>query len=137
MSAKSTRRVLIVDDDEGARLSLGRIVRKAGYLAGFVSNARDAIAEICVAVPDIVFTDIHTPQTEGLELINWLRRASSSIPLIAMSGANKALTGQLSLATKLGACAAVSKPLLEKDVFDAIELAVAGRSANWPGRRWG
>ena len=137
MSAESARRVLIVDDDEGIRLVLGRIVRKAGYLVGFVSKAGDAIAEIGTAAPDIIFTDIDTPQTDGLGLINWWRRQSASIPLIAMSGANKTLTGQLGLATKLGARATVSKPPLEQDVLDAIALAIDEPRPAWPGRRWG
>jgi two-component system OmpR family response regulator len=135
VSTKSVHRVLIVDDDETIRLILGRTVRKAGYLARFVSNASDAIAEISAEAPDIVFTDIYMQDADGFELINWLRRRSGSIPLIAMSGANETITGQLGLAAGLGADATISKPFLEQDVLAAMALATAGEIPQWPGRR--
>jgi CheY-like chemotaxis protein len=111
-------------------------VRKAGYLARFVSNASEAIAEISAEAPDIVFTDIYMPQADGFELINWLRRRSCSIPLVAMSGANKTIGGQLGLAASLGADATISKPFLEQDVLAAMELAIADQNPRWPGQRW-
>lgn len=134
--SRSTRRVLIVDDDEGIRLVLGRMVRKAGYLVAFVGNARDALKEIAAAAPDMIFADMHTTTTDGIELINWLRRHSSAIPLVAMSGANAALTGQLGLAAKLGARATVAKPLAEEAVLEAIKSAIVERLPRWPGQRW-
>jgi CheY-like chemotaxis protein len=136
VAAGADGRALIVDDDESVRLSLARIMRKAGYRVAFVSTARDAIAQIGSAAPDIVFTDIYMPETDGFELINWLRRRNAPIPLVAMSGANGALTGQLGLAAKLGAKAAIAKPLREEDVLAAIAVAVGGRKSPWPGRRW-
>jgi len=133
---EANRRVLIVDDDEAIRLALGTIVRKAGYLVTFAGNARDAIASIDAARPSIVFTDIFMPEADGFELINWLRRSGSSIPLIAMSGANTTLTGQLGLAARLGAQATISKPFVEQDVLSAIETALGEGSPAWPSRRW-
>jgi CheY-like chemotaxis protein len=130
-------RALIVDDDEGVRLSLARIIRKAGYFVAFVSTAREAMAAIRAGAPDIIFTDIFMPGADGFELLNWLRRRNCATPLVAMSGANRALTGQLGLASKLGAKAAISKPLCEKDVLEAIEAAVGGQKSPWPTRRSG
>jgi CheY-like chemotaxis protein len=112
-------------------------MRKAGYLVAFVSNARDAIAEISVASPTIVFTDIFTSVTDGFELMNWLRRRKCPIPLVAMSGANRTLTDHLGLASKLGAKATISKPFREQDVLEAIEAAVGDQKSTWPSRRWG
>jgi len=131
-------RALIVDDDESVRLDLARSMRKAGYRVAFASTAREAIAEIGDAAPDIVFTDVFMPETDGLELINWLRRRNSPIPLVAMSGAKGTLTGQLGLAAKLGAKATIAKPFREADVLEAIAIATAagGRKSPWPGRRW-
>jgi FixJ family two-component response regulator len=70
-------------------------------------------------------------------LINWLRRRNYPIPLVAMSGANRALTGQLGLASKLGAKATISKPFREQDVLEAIEAAVGDQKSPWPSRRRG
>ena len=117
-------------------MSLARIMQKAGYLVAFGSTAREAIAEICADPPDIVFTAVFMPGTDGVELMNWLRRRKWPIPLVAMSGANSTLTGQLGLASKLGAKATISKPLQEQDVLEAIEAAVGEEKSRWPGRRW-
>jgi len=121
-------RALIVDDDESVRLSLARIMQKAGYLVAFVSNARDAIAEIGAAAPDIVVADVFMQEAGGFELLNWLRRRKSAIPIIAMSGAKGTLTGQLGLAAKLGAKATVLKPFQK-------QRASAGCDAATPTRR--
>jgi CheY-like chemotaxis protein len=136
VSAVSGSRALVVDDDEVVRLSLARIMQKAGYLVAFVSTAREAITEISAEAPDIVFTDIFMPGTDGFELMNWLRRRKPPIPLVAMSGANRTLTGQLGLASKLGAKATISKPFREQDVLEAIEVAVGDQKPSWPSRRW-
>jgi CheY-like chemotaxis protein len=136
VSTEPVRRALIADDDETVRLILGRAVRRAGYLARFVSNAREAIAEINAEAPAIVFADIYMPGADGFELINWLRRRSRAIPLVAMSGANKVITRQLGLAARLGANATLSKPLIEQDVLAAIALANADQNPHWPGQRW-
>jgi len=112
-------------------------MQKAGYLVAFVSTAREAVAEIGAAAPDIVFTDIFMPGTDGFELMNWLRRRNCPIPLVAMSGANRTLTGQLGLASNLGAKATISKPFREQDVLEAIEAAVGDQKSPWPSRRWG
>lgn len=137
MSAVSGSRALIVDDDEVVRLCLARIMRRAGYLVAFVSTAREAIAAISAAAPDIVFTDIFMSGADGFVLMNWLRRRRSSIPLVAMSGGNTRLTGQLGLASTLGAKATISKPFRERDVLEAIEAAVRDQKSPWPSRRWG
>jgi CheY-like chemotaxis protein len=110
-------------------------MQKAGYLVAFVSTTREAIAEICAAAPDIVFTDIFMPGTDGFELMNWLRRRKCPVPLVAMSGANSTLTGQLGLASKLGAKATISKPIREQDVLEAIEAAVGDQEFPWPSWR--
>jgi len=117
-------------------LSLARIMRRAGYLVAFVSTAREAIAAISAAAPDIVFTDIFMSGADGFVLMNWLRRRRSSIPLVAMSGGNTRLTGQLGLASTLGAKATISKPFRERDVLEAIEAAVSDQKSPWPSRRW-
>jgi CheY-like chemotaxis protein len=137
VAAGAGGRALIVDDDEDVRLSLARIMRKAGYRVAFVSTAREAIAEIGGAAPDIVVTDIFTPETDGFALINWLRRRNSQIPLVAMSGTKGALTGQLGLAAKLGAKATIAKPFREEDMLAAIAAAVSHQKSPWPGRRLG
>jgi CheY-like chemotaxis protein len=136
VSTASSNRALIVDDDENVRLSLARIMQKAGYLVAFVSNARDAIAEICAAAPDIVVADVFMQGAGGFELINWLRRRKSAIPIIAMSGVRGTLTGQLGLAAKLGAKATVLKPFQERDVLEAIKAALGDAKSPWPSRRW-
>ena len=111
-------------------------MRKAGYLVAFVSNAHEAIAEIGDAPPNIIFTDIFMRDADGFELINWLRRQGSAIPLIAMSASNKTLTGQLGIAEKLGADATISKPFAEHDVLGAMKLATGQNRPAWPGQRW-
>jgi CheY-like chemotaxis protein len=80
-------RVLIVEDNDDARVTLQRILQADGHL---VSAARDARAGLEAAIagsPNIAVVDIGLPGMDGYEFAHALReRLGSGVRLIALTG---------------------------------------------------
>ena len=62
-------KVLLVEDDDGARLLYCYMLALAGYKVSAVRNGLEAFAEIQVNRPDLIVTDIAMPVLSGLDLI--------------------------------------------------------------------
>jgi len=115
-------RILIIDDDEAVLSVLKDTLLREGY---DVAEARDGVEGLKLFLEkpaDLVMTDIYMPEKEGLELIQDLRAASSTVRIIAMSGGSPAAPGfpTLTVAEKLGADYTIEKPFTQKEVLSAV-----------------
>lgn len=115
-------RVLIVDDDESARLLLGAILRTAGHDTCFATSGEEALHAFLRSELDVVVTDLHMPFGGGVELIEAITGLDSDMPIIAVSGSHGPAT--LVIAGKAGACAMLSKPVDASDLLAAVAAAV-------------
>ena len=90
MSAPATPplRLLIVDDDAVDRMSVRRVLTRAGITATIdeASDALDALARIASASYDCVFLDYNIPHGDGLTLLRGIRRAHLVVPMVILSG---------------------------------------------------
>jgi CheY-like chemotaxis protein/anti-sigma regulatory factor (Ser/Thr protein kinase) len=78
--------VLVVDDSAVDRARAGGLLKKgAGLVPIHASNGRDALAMIAAEKPDIVITDLHMPEMNGLELVEAIRRDYPGLPVILMT----------------------------------------------------
>ncbi len=87
-----SRRVLVVDDNADAALSLGRLLEAAGHR---VATALDGPTAVALAVefrPDAAVLDLGLPGMDGFELASRLRAASggSELLLIALTAYGRA-----------------------------------------------
>ncbi len=73
--------------------------------------------------PDAVLTEMVLPGTNGLQLVQALRKSGPDIKIIAMSGSSRADT-YLLVARSLGANAALRKPLWGEDLLDNIRTVL-------------
>jgi CheY-like chemotaxis protein len=87
MLKESKREILIVDDDDGVRNSLGLILQMAGYEVSLAQNGFDALLQLKRRIPAIVLSDLNMPEMSGFELLSVVRRRFPQISVIAMSGA--------------------------------------------------
>src|SRR4051812_5822321 len=63
------RKILIVDDDEGIRASLGLLLKPWGFETLQASDAAEATRLVDRHDPDIVITDLVMPEVSGLDLL--------------------------------------------------------------------
>jgi CheY-like chemotaxis protein len=104
--------ILVVDDEKAILRRLFSVLEGAGYETHCAESAPEAIAAIGDRRPDLVLTDIHMIESDGFELINWMRSHTGSIPVIAMSEGSPRMPGELSMAEGLGAVAVLKKPIM-------------------------
>jgi PAS domain S-box-containing protein len=86
------KKVMIVDDQTGNRLIISRFMRRIseGSEMIFAETAKDALSMIATTLPDLIITDYHMPEMNGLEFLQWIRNDEQmrSTPVILISGAD-------------------------------------------------
>lgn len=87
MTEDHVSKILIVDDMENNRMILGDIVEDAGYTCMLASNGLEALKIIEQQLPDLVITDLHMPEMDGIELCETLKGdpMTREIPVIFTS----------------------------------------------------
>lgn len=100
--------VLIVDDQDLVRRTLRLALEAEGLVVHEASDGHEALRLYRTSPTDVVVTDIVMPNKEGIETIFELRRSSTRVKIIAMSGRDTA--DFLEMARKLGADHILRKP---------------------------
>ena len=121
--------VLLVEDDDGARLLYCYMLMAAGYKVNSVRNGLEALAEIQVNRPDLIVTDIAMPILSGLDLILAVRSNDelADLPVVAITSFGEKLREQ---ARAAGATDAIDKPT---DIARMREVIEAATSQHPPG----
>jgi DNA-binding response OmpR family regulator len=123
--------VLIIDDEQDIRDSVGEILRRAGYTVQTASNGTAGIAEYRRAPTDLVITDIIMPKGHGVDTIRVIRSEFPGARIMAVSGggnfgplayAPEAITtsAYLAAATEAGADLILTKPFDRVTLLDAV-----------------
>jgi two-component system, cell cycle response regulator DivK len=117
-------KVLLVEDDDGARLLYCYMLMAAGYKVSSVRNGLEALAEIQVNRPDLIVTDIAMPILSGLDLILAVKSNDemADLPVVAITSFGKKFLEQ---ARAAGATDAIDKPTDIARMREVIEAAVS------------
>src|SRR6201997_5308815 len=120
MSTKAN--ILIVDDEANTLASLSRAFRLAGHEAVVCDNAARAL-ELARAQPfDLILSDVVMPRRDGLLLLEALKTAGVTAPVVMMSG--QAHIEMAVRATRLGALDFLEKPLTTEKLLVTLENAL-------------
>jgi EAL domain-containing protein (putative c-di-GMP-specific phosphodiesterase class I)/CheY-like chemotaxis protein len=102
-------RVLVVDDDDQIRRVIARTLRKAELAVVDVDSGLKAIAQLEAGSFDVILSDVHMPDGDGLELLRAVRRIDLDVPVVLMSGAPDVATA--AAAVEYGAFRYLTKPV--------------------------
>jgi DNA-binding NtrC family response regulator len=115
--------VLIVDDKEMMRDSVGATLQRAGFSVTTGDGGEAALASIAARRPDAVVTDMKMPGMTGLELLERIRQIDDELPVVMMTafaGVDSAVK-----AIKLGAFDYITKPFEGDELIIAVKRAMA------------
>ena len=114
--------ILIVDDEANTLASLSRAFRLAGHEAVVCDNAARAL-ELARTQPfDLILSDVVMPRRDGLALLEDLKTAGVTAPVVMMSG--QAHIEMAVRATRLGALDFLEKPLSTEKLLVTVENAL-------------
>src|SRR5262249_35675490 len=110
--------VLVVEDEEYVRSSLGELLVQRGFDVDLTASAGDALASLARSPVDVVLTDLRMPGSDGLELVKRMQAAYPLIPVVI-------LTGQGTIASAVECIkAGASDYILKPADPDALEVAL-------------
>lgn len=81
----SAHRVLVIEDEDGARDALTSLLRDEGYLVHASGSGRAGLREADAFEPDTVVCDFYLPDTTGLQVVRELRRIRPQATLIVLT----------------------------------------------------
>jgi YesN/AraC family two-component response regulator len=81
----SDLRVLCVEDDEIARLSIVNIIRRRTAEVYTAANGREGLDVFLDKRPDLVVADLAMPVMDGVEMIASIREHDSFVPVIVVT----------------------------------------------------
>jgi len=111
--------VHVVDDDEGTRNLLQRLLKTVGLRAATYAAPSMFIESFDPAQPGCVVLDLRMPESSGIEVLGWLRSQARAVPVIFMSGYGELAT--VIRIMKLGAVEFFEKPLDKDLLIEAIQ----------------
>ena len=118
-------RILVIDDEPHILLMVKKMLERAGYEVDLASNGSEGLRLFSKLRPGLVITDIIMPEKEGLETIREMRRISSDLKIIAMSGGGKiSADNYLETAKIFGASRLIEKPFSQKQLLTYVEELV-------------
>jgi FixJ family two-component response regulator len=115
--------VVVIDDDEGFRESLGRLLRAAGVNPRLFASINDFVGSDPPDCPTCLVLDVRLPERSGLDFQRDLAAAGGTLPIVFVTG-----HGDIPMsvqAIKAGAIEFLTKPLREQDLLDAISVGLA------------
>jgi CheY-like chemotaxis protein/anti-sigma regulatory factor (Ser/Thr protein kinase) len=117
-------KVLVVDDALADRaLISGLIAKRLESTILEAEDGRQALAVIEAQHPDIVLTDLHMPQMNGLELVTAIKENFPEIPVLLMTALGSEEIAAQALAH--GAASYVPKRRLADDLVPTVERVLA------------
>ncbi len=114
--------VLVVDDDDAFRTTLGRDLADHGYQVRLAHNADDAERTLIAQPIDILLTDLRMPGSDGIDLLGRVRSLSARTRTILMSGYASARDYQRAI--ECGAVRVLCKPFTSSELLLAIRQAI-------------
>src|ERR1700745_891038 len=114
--------VIVIDDDEGIRVSLGSLLRSVGFQVKLLSSVTEFLRSDRPAGPTCLVLDVRLPGQSGLDFQRELSIAGRQLPIIFITGhGDIPMTVQ---AMKGGAIEFLTKPFRDQDLLDAIQLGL-------------
>ncbi len=107
-------KILIVEDDEVIRMTLGDRLKSEGYVVELAPDGGEGLRKAVAGGYDLVILDIMLPNKNGFDVCRDIRMAGVVVPVLMLTARGQVIDKVLGL--KIGADDYMTKP------FDAAEL---------------
>ena len=113
------RRILVVDDEENARVALSKILTHDGYEVSSAGNGLEALNFLRSNDVELIITDLNMPEMNGLMFLRELNRSypTSKVIMITAYGEVESYLEAITL----GAFEYINKPVKYDDLKKVID----------------
>ncbi|SFJ86894.1 sigma-54-dependent transcriptional regulator [Myroides guanonis] len=115
-------KILVIDDDVSFCVMLKTFLEKKGYHVTNAFNFQDAQQAVDKENFDVVLTDVRLPDSDGIELLKYIKNKSAQTQVILMTGYTEIKTAVNAM--KLGAFDYVGKPINPDEIVYTIQQAL-------------
>jgi signal transduction histidine kinase/DNA-binding response OmpR family regulator len=126
LPSKADIRILVVDDEAGARMALVHLLEQSGYT---LDSAEDGFTALRIAAehpPDLVITDLRMPGMDGVELLSRLKERDREVPVIVVTSLSDVASAVAAM--RGGAEEYLAKPIDADALEIVVERAIARRN---------
>lgn len=118
---QTKKRILVVDDEENARMALSKILTREGYDVSSAENGSEALNYLRDKDVELIITDMNMPVMNGITFLRELHntRPSSNVIMITAYGEVESYLD----AMNLGAFEYINKPV-KVDELNKIILKI-------------
>jgi len=116
--------ILVADDEEDLREAISFDFKRKGYRVVTAPDGREALQAIKSSNVDLVISDIHMPNLDGIGLLSEIKKHSIDLPVFLFIGCSSEKELSAEEAYALGADAVFSKPFDRKELFDTVAQAL-------------
>jgi FixJ family two-component response regulator len=114
--------VFVVEDDPSVREALAGLIRSAGWSVEVFDSAHEFLARPKPEAPSCLVLDIGLPGLSGLDLQARMAAHHNDVPIVFITG-----HGDIPMsvrAMKAGAVEFLTKPFVDQDLLDGIQVAI-------------
>lgn len=113
----------LVDDDDGVRSTLTRLLISGGYRVLQYASGAELVEAAEKLVEGCILLDINMPEPDGFAVKKALTERGVDLPVVMMTGA-----GDLTLlAWKAGVAAFIPKPFGRSEIISVLDEITAGQ----------
>lgn len=111
-------KILVVEDDRATRKALTQLFESEGHPVSALADGAAALEAFRESKPDFVVLDLKIPKLRGQDVCREIRKISSEVPILILTGASDEMNRVLLL--ELGADDFVSKPFSPKEIMARV-----------------
>jgi DNA-binding NtrC family response regulator len=120
-------KILVVDDEEGARELFNTILTDEGYDVALANSGEDALSLFKNHPFNLVITDIKMPVMDGLQLLQEIRKMGSKTDVIMVTAYGE--VESYLKAMSLGAAEYINKPIRIKELKRIVHKVLTEQKA--------
>jgi DNA-binding response OmpR family regulator len=114
--------ILVIDDDDNLRDTIGVLVEREGFRAILASDGQSGLDQAILAKPSLIITDLRLPGLSGVEVCKRLRSSDILTPIIVLSAVGEEIDKVLLL--EIGADDYVVKPFGTRELLARIRAVL-------------
>jgi two-component system chemotaxis response regulator CheY len=116
---------MVVDDSSAMRRIQQRSLEAAGWQVLSAANGKEALERLLASQCQLVLTDWHMPEMDGLELVREIRKDERLRGLRVVMVTSDATLGSIELALAAGANDFVMKPFTAESLAERVAEVMA------------